>query len=762
MRVSRYSHLFHFWQQYKRRNYILLLLNQQKISGYDKNSIILLKYCHHHSNEVNNMYMTARERQILEILLSTEHEITVKDLASKIDVSVRTVHRDLKGVEDILKEYDLRLIKKSGVGIQIIGDAEQVENLRLFLFNITHNEYTPEERQTIILCALLESTEPVKLIALANDLNVTIATVSNDLNKIENRLQKFNHLSLIRKRGYGVEIVGSETAKRKAMSVVIAENVDEFELLSLIKENIQKKSSQQTNAISERLLGLVEKTNLLIVEKAVEEINNELPYSIADSAYMGLVVHLALAMERILQGENISMDQSYLDHLQETSEFKIAEKIVEKLEKVFNTSIPKAEIGYITMHLLGAKLRHDKEYFIEETSLQIALKAKSLIHYVEKRVDQELSSNQSLLQGLVAHLSPAIFRIKQNMGITNPLLEKMKSDYAELFAIVKDGVNVIFSDLDVPDEEIGFLVMHFGSVLIESQNVEPLKAIVVCSSGIGTSKMLATRLQKEITEIKEFKNVSLFEFNQMDHEQYDVILSTMRLPEMDREYIVVNPILTKDEVEKIKAFIQQHVKKKLVKRVESNENTGFQPFTIKEQTIEKMQNITLYAETIASILQEFTILESDQNSVLSTVLKQTCEFLFTQHVITDMDIVLEDLKRREKLGGLGIPTTSLALYHTRSAAVLKPAFVINALNDPLTLLAMDQTMMSVETILVLLSPEDLTSAALEVLSQISASIIENEQSISLFESQDEKLISSYLASTLEQFFHEKLNNLRSV
>ncbi|TWI54679.1 BglG family transcription antiterminator [Halalkalibacter nanhaiisediminis] len=708
------------------------------------------------------MYITARERQILESLLTTEHEITVKDLANKIDVSVRTVHRDLKGVEDILKEYDLRLVKKSGVGIQIIGDAEQVENLRLFLFNITHNEYTPEERQTIILCALLESTEPVKLIALANDLNVTIATVSNDLNKVEERLEKFNHLSLIRKRGYGVEIVGSETAKRKAMSMIITENVDEYELLSLIRENIQKKSTQQTNSISERLLGLVEKNNLLIVEKAVEEINRELPYSIADSAYMGLVVHLALAMERILQGENISIDQSYLETLQVTPEFTIAKKIIERLEKVFNTHIPKAEIGYITMHLRGAKLRHDKEYLIEDTSLQIALKAKSLISYVEKRVDQELSHNQSLLQGLVAHLSPAIFRIKQNMGITNPLLEKIKSDYAELFAIVEDGVKVIFPDLDVPDEEIGYLVMHFGSVLIGSQNQEPLKALVVCSSGIGTSKMLATRLQKELTEIKEFKNVSLFEFNQMDHEQYDVILSTIRIPEMNRDYIIVNPILTRDEVEKIKSYIGQHVTKKLVKRVGSNENTGFQPFTIKEQTIEKMQKMTLYSETISTILQGFTVQKNDQKSELATILTKTCELLFDQHVIADVNMVVADLKRREKLGGLGIPNTTLALYHTRSEAVLKPAFLIHALTEPLEIMAMDQTMMEVETILVLLSPENLPSAALEVLSQISSSIIENEQSISLIESQEERLISSYLASKLEQFFHEKVNELRSV
>ncbi|GAA3330954.1 hypothetical protein GCM10020331_085550 [Ectobacillus funiculus] len=70
----------------------------------------------------------------------------------------------------------------------------------------------------------------------------------------------------------------------------------------------------------------MEKKKLLIVEKAIEEANEDLAYSMADSAYIGLVVHLALAMERILQGENIAIDPSYLDELRAEPEYEVAEK----------------------------------------------------------------------------------------------------------------------------------------------------------------------------------------------------------------------------------------------------------------------------------------------------------------------------------------------------------------------------------------------------------------------------------------------------
>src|SRR5690606_15988730 len=156
-------------------------------------------------------------------------------------------------------------------------------------------------------------------------------------------------LLLIRRRGYGVEIDGHEGAKRRAMSNLISEYLDESEMLSLAKENIQKRSSQQINLISERLLGLVDKKKLHTVEKVVEAGIQDLPFTMADSAYIGLVVHLALAVERIQKGEGITINLSYLEHQQVSKEYKFAEKIVAQLEHIFQIKIPQAEVAYITM-----------------------------------------------------------------------------------------------------------------------------------------------------------------------------------------------------------------------------------------------------------------------------------------------------------------------------------------------------------------------------------------------------------------------------
>ncbi len=112
------------------------------------------------------MYVTARERQILQRLLSEKNAVTVRELAAAVQVSERTVHRDLNHVEGILSAFGLSLEKKTGIGIRIRGAPEKRKQLELFLLNEPPREFTPQERQTILLCSLLAQEEAVKLVAL--------------------------------------------------------------------------------------------------------------------------------------------------------------------------------------------------------------------------------------------------------------------------------------------------------------------------------------------------------------------------------------------------------------------------------------------------------------------------------------------------------------------------------------------------------------------------------------------------------------------
>jgi mannitol operon transcriptional antiterminator len=697
------------------------------------------------------MYISARERRILEVLLVKEKTTTVNDLASEMEVSPRTVHRDLKGIEDILKEYGLQLNKKSGVGIEIIGEERSRSKLQAFLFNLSHSEYTPEERQTLILSILLDSAEPVKLLSLANDLNVTIATISNDLNKVEERITPFG-LTLIRKRGYGVELQGEESSKRKVMSSLILNNLDEFEFISIIKENIQRKSSADMRTVTDRLLGLVDKKKLLVIERKIEEMKDKLPYRIADSAYIGLVVHLALAIERIQQGEEINFDQQYLESIEDSWEFKVAADIVQGLEDAFGLSISYGEIGYITMHLMGAKLRNNQDHLMEDTSLQVGIKAQELIQFVGKEIGMDLTRNVDLFQGLVAHLRPALYRMKQNMRIDNPLLTRIEDDYRELFGVIEGGANSTFPELQIPKEEIGYLVMHFASALLNKEKIPKQKALIVCSSGIGTSKMLSTKLQQELPGL-ETENASLFDLDAVDRQDYDLIISTIPLKNFTGEYTLVSPFLTQEEIERIKEKTNSKTRAVIEKtpfsEVQENQRAGNMDF------INDIRSVRNCSSAIFDVLTGFTITENMEASSIEQVLTRVCKELEGKGTVRDAASVISRLLKREKTGGLGIPNTTMALYHTRSDDILAPSFTMVRLRECITVNGMDGERMKMDTILLMLSAETVEEETLEVLSHISTLVIRDEESMKRFQDCSQVTILDYLTKELEEFFYTK-------
>ncbi len=698
------------------------------------------------------MGVSSRQRMILNILLTEEQEITIKDIADRIEVSTRTVHRELTELEPLLEQQGLQLVKRSGIGVAIEGEARQKEELRLSLYNQTTVEYAPDERKLLILCQLLEATEPVKLVSLAFDLKVTTATISYDLDEMVDWLRRYE-LTLLRKRGYGVELCGSESAKRKAMSELITEHLDEFELLGILKENIHGKSTRHINTVSERLLGLIEKEKLIMIENSLRTLEEELPYPLADSSFIGLVIHLALAIERIEKGEQITFDEEHLKELELTPEFRIAETIIQRLRSIFQMDIPDSEIGYITMHLRGAKLRSSYDDWFEFKNLELVTKVNRMIRYCEEQLDVSFQADPNLVQGLLTHIEPALFRIQKNMKIRNPLLTEIKARYSDLFQVLKQAVAEVFDELTVPEEEIGYLVMHIGASLERmGQFNQKFRALVVCSSGIGSSKILASRIEKELPYIGLAKNISLFDINKIPETEYDLIISTVPLSLQRDDYVLVTPLLTKEDVHNINVFLKGIRKGPLQPDASNVLNT--------EEVLSDLRGWQAYIGHTLSIIENFrfdTVL--NQNMHIEEVLETICRKLEQLQVIRDKEEIIEKLLERQSLGGLGIPNMRLALFHAKAEAVLRPAVRLYHLDNPLLIKGMDKKYLDVDRILLLLAPARISKEGLEVLSEVSSLLIEDELA-PILESGNQQRIIAFFTTHLYKYVLAKIKKER--
>ncbi|MCM2675454.1 BglG family transcription antiterminator [Alkalicoccobacillus plakortidis] len=698
------------------------------------------------------MYIPARERQLLKLLLNEQNQLDLRELASSLDVSTRTIQRDLKGLSGVMSDYDLTLHKDLTKGYQILGAQEDLIQLKNDLASLEPSEYTPEERQLLLLVALLEKQEPVKLFSLAEELNVTVATVSHDLTKVEEWLSSY-HLTLIRRRGYGVEVAGSETNIRRSLSRLITENISESNFYHSVGDYSSDQS--ETESISERLLDIVDAKKIQRVQEAVEDLRTHSNGQMADSSYIGLIVHLALAIERIQQGEKVQMDEEQLSELQQETVYELAKTLAISLENIFSISIPEEEIGYIVMHLRGAKIQKEYNLFNNEEYTELSYYADRLIKQMENNLELSFDDH-SLYPGLISHLEPALYRMNHGMKIHNPLLERIKQNYASLYKRVKEVTEKVFDPLIVPEEEIGFLVMHFGSAIERQNQKNPLKAMVICSSGIGSSKLLASRLEKEFPEIEQIDNVSLFDFNKHEARYYDLIISTVPLTQSE-QYFLVKPFLSKEETEQIRQHIKSVKKKRpIVSRPVANEQkmVGANiPETFFEQ-------LSLLSQDVALIIDSFSL---KKGKVMDEALAHVCTELEEAGCVTDAVPVFEALLQRERLGGLGIPDTNLALFHTRTEQVLKPVFTMLRLDVEESLASMGDKPVIVNRVILMLAPIDANQNLLDLLSSLSVMLISSDEHTRIMETGTEaeikKLISQHCFEYIQKLVQKGVHKL---
>ena len=149
---------------------------------------------------------------------------------------------------------------------------------------------------------------------------------------------------------------------------------------------------------------------------------------LADSDYIGLVIQIYITMQRVndgflIENEIISRDDS--------DEYRLIMKICSDLEKRFSVRFNEGDLDFLTTILKGSKLQEAVN--IPYDSVVLGQMIKNVIQYVSSQLHIDLTNDFSLYQGLLAHMEPSLFRLKQGLKLFNPLTEEIKRKYPVLF-----------------------------------------------------------------------------------------------------------------------------------------------------------------------------------------------------------------------------------------------------------------------------------------------------------------------------------------
>jgi lichenan operon transcriptional antiterminator len=493
--------------------------------------------------------LNSRLKSLVKELLSHKEPVTSEYLAKVLGVTSRTIRNDVKTLNLEFKKIGVQIDASRGVGYYIDSTlGEQVTDVIEELFMLQEEEQgntpvLPEERVLYILKSVIMADDFIAAEQIANELFVSKSTVDNDLKQVEKLLEKYD-LKLFKKPNFGIKLVGNEMNIRFCLS----------ESLS----NLKNEQAELENEI-------IADVNINEIKTITKNYIEELSFNMAELPLNNLVMHIAIAIQRIKKGKKIEAGSIELDQIEDQVEYEVAKKIVHSIEEKFAIKIPIGEVAYITIHLLGAKHFDDKNLLESDIIDLVGDRHYQLVANILSEINRvyriELREDRELIYGLGLHLRSAINRLKYRMNLRNPMLTEIKKNYPFSFELGILAAEVIHnnSDLVVNEDEIGYIAIHLEAAVERMKNKkrrQMKRVAIVCASGLGTAKLLAASVESVFPGIDIVGTYPSYSIGEIKKEEADLILSTIPIvKESPIPALHINAILTEKDIEKVKDHI---------------------------------------------------------------------------------------------------------------------------------------------------------------------------------------------------------------
>ena len=186
------------------------------------------------------MLISDRSKEIIEYLMNAAGPLTVSDLAKELQVTERTIYRQMPEVTKIIESFGLTLDHSSGRGMMIFGSLYNIKRLNTAFEGIkTEQNYTAKERVDMIILILLNADGYVKTQSLAIDLNTSSQTIRNDFSSVKEKIHTHN-VDFETKKSEGVRLIGKEIPKRHLFINIILQNISPDNFFDWLKDEKYK------------------------------------------------------------------------------------------------------------------------------------------------------------------------------------------------------------------------------------------------------------------------------------------------------------------------------------------------------------------------------------------------------------------------------------------------------------------------------------------------------------------------------------------
>lgn len=681
------------------------------------------------------MFLTDRQKELLLLLLTNPAGISIKQLENELGISRRTVYREFNDLKSILQDKAVTIANEHGhylLAGQESGLAklkEQVEAVR------QQTTLSVGQRENAIAAQLLVSPQPLKIAALALNLKVSEATIQNDLRMVDKSLARYE-VHLVRKKGVGVFVQAQELQRRQLFIEILVNELNEYDFFQYLHEQKQKPDA---------FLQAIDKKLLLKVEGALKQTILPAIKLNTDQKLIELILTFAVTLQRMQQGKSLTAVKSRPHSLKYRG---LVYKFLAQYFKKQPLSLKQPEIIYLTNRTMLADYRQLPLSFDDDQELAFSVRVKQFIKLVSEDIEYDFLRNPAFVKHLTQHIyNLARERVTLLPNTRIETLVNLTVRFKKLYAAVRQNWAQVFPHLHLTSSEMQLILLYFAKEYTSQPVGRNLSALVVCENGIGTAAILSARLREELPELKKIKTARVSELNQLDLKQYDLILSTLKLPNFSRDYQLVSPLLLGNEIRQIKTYLRRY-KQKFPQRNNS-------PHPRQVNSAAKLTTLSVSALFCTELVNGVKVQKLEYNSQDLVTAIQECLSHLDPNLIKQPLPIAKKLFKRVQLAPVGLPNSKMALLHTNSDQVKRCSFTIFDLANEIKMEAMDHAEIAVNRILLMLGPSTLSAEEQQAMGMISSMIIMNEQNLQLFARGNQQQIKQAIANQFLNYLQQK-------
>jgi len=476
--------------------------------------------------------------------------ITGSQIEKELSISRKQLSYSLDKINYYLIENGYEEIKRLRTGRFVVSN-DLIQTFKSDKHEINERDYilSEHERLNLIALALLVHDDTLMINDFTYALKISKNTVLSDLKKLQSQFLDDYDLKVMYERQDGYFIVGKEYEKRNFMIKVI-NNI----LSNLYGENILVKTLE------------VDEEKIRTLKEDVEEVEKSLNARYTDERLKEIPYILYFILKRIESNKMLDYLPEDYHHIVGTSEYNSVIKIFEKYNIVDTM-----EKMYIVSLFQVSSVKYDSN---RDSEKELQLVANEVLTNFENLVCVRFEDRDALLDALLQHIKPAIYRIKYNYHIESNILNMILPMHNSLFELTKYSIKPLEEMINKPfsDEEIAYITILFGGWLTKSGNLDVIEskkiAIVVCTNGITISNFLFIKLKTSFPEFHFLRAMSLREFYEFEQE-YHIVFSTVIL-DCDKPQFFVKPIMDDYDIQMLRGKVFNKLVDKTMNTINSN------------------------------------------------------------------------------------------------------------------------------------------------------------------------------------------------